>query len=174
MVSTDCPIEVIDSSNVSMGLGLIAIEAARLAGSGKTFQQAVEETRQLITKIHVWALFDTLKYLAKGGRVGKAKAMMGSVLNIKPLLVVKDGELMPAAKARSREKGIDLLFDYASKSRGIEDLAVVYTTTLDEAQALADRLGAIFKRDRIKIARLGPALGVHAGPGTLIVTVRVS
>lgn len=174
MVSTDCPIEVIDSCNVSMGLGLIAVEAARLARSGKTFQQVAEETKQLISKIHVWAMFDTLKYLAKGGRVGKAKAMMGSVLNIKPLLVVKDGELMPAAKARSREKGIDLLFDYAGKSTGIEDLAVVYTTTLDEAQALADRMGSLFERERIKIARLGPALGVHAGPGTLVVAVRVS
>jgi len=174
MVKASCPIEVIDSSNVSMGLGLIAIRAAQLAGSGNTFQQVVEEIRQLIPKIHVWALFDTLKYLAKGGRVGKAKAMMGSVLNIKPLLIVKDGELMPATKARSREKGIDLLFDYAVKSTGIQDLAVVYTTTLDEAQALADRMGAIFERERIKIARLGPALGVHAGPGTLVVAVRVS
>lgn len=174
MVSASCPIEVIDSNNVSMGLGLMAIEAATIAGTGKSFEQVVRETKQLIPKTHVWAMFDTLKYLAKGGRVGKAKALMGSVLNIKPLLSVKDGELMPATKARSREKGVDLLFDYASKIAGIEAMSVVYTTTLDEAEALADRLGSVFKRKRIIIGRLGPALGVHAGPGTLVVAVRGS
>ncbi len=172
MVSAGCPIEVIDSCNVSMGLGLLAIEAVTTAGSGKGFEQVVEETKQLIPKTHVWALFDTLKYLAKGGRVGKAKALMGSVLNIKPLLSVKDGELMPATKARSREKGVDLLFDYASKITSIEAMAVIYTTTLDEAEALAERLGGVFERKRIIIGRLGPALGVHAGPGTLGVAVR--
>ncbi len=167
MVTAGCPIEVIDSNNVSMGLGLIAIGAAGIAASGKDFQQAVNEVRQLVPKTHVWAMFDTLKYLAKGGRVGRAKALMGSVLNIKPILAVKDGEMVPATKARSREKGVDLLYDYAGKFSEIEDMAVMYTTTLDEAEALADRMGAIFERSRIKIGRLGPALGVHAGPGTL-------
>ncbi len=172
MVKTKCPIEVIDSNNVSMGLGLVAIRAAELAGSGKDFKQVVEETKLTVSKISVWAMFDTLKYLAKGGRVGKAKALMGSVLNIKPVLAVKDGEMVPATKARSREKGVDLLYDYVSKFEHIEDLAIMYTTTLDEAEALADRMGAKFERDRIKIGRLGPALGVHAGPGTLGVAIR--
>ncbi len=174
MVKAKCPIEVVDSNNVSMGLGLIVLGAAEIAASGKDFEQTVNETKQLISRTHVWAMFDTLKYLAKGGRVGKAKALMGSVLNIKPILAVKDGEMTPATKARSRDKGVDLLYDYAGRFTNIEDLAVMHTTTLDEAQALADRMGAIFERDRIKIGRLGPALGVHAGPGTLGVAIRGS
>jgi DegV family protein with EDD domain len=96
LAATACPIEVIDSEMVSMGLGLLAAEAANVASSGKGLQELVEEVKRLIPSTHVWALFDTLKYLAMGGRIGKAKEMMGSVLNIKPILVVKDGEMAPA------------------------------------------------------------------------------
>lgn len=174
IAATKCPIEVIDSEMVSMGLGLIATGAAAIAGSDDDFEQVVEKTKQLISRTHVWALFDTLKYLAMGGRIGKSKVFLGSVLNIKPILVVKDGEMAPAVQARGRNKGIDLLYGFASKFTTIEDLAVMYTTTLDEAQALVDRMGTIFNRDRIKIARLGSALGVHAGPGALAVAIRGS
>ncbi len=74
MVSTECPIEVIDTESVSMGIGLLALEAAKIAGSGKNFKNVVEAVRQLVPKTHLWALFDTLKYLAMGGRIGKSKA----------------------------------------------------------------------------------------------------
>jgi DegV family protein with EDD domain len=174
MAAAKCPITIIDSEMVSMGLGLIAVGAAEFARSENNFEQVVEKTKQLIPRTHVWALFDTLKYLAMGGRIGKSKAFLGSILNIKPILSVTDGEMAPAIQARSRDKGIALLYGFASKFSAIEDLAVMYTTTLDEAQALAGRMGTIFERDRIKIARLGPALGVHAGPGALAVAIRGS
>jgi DegV family protein with EDD domain len=174
LAATKCPIEVIDSEMVSMGLGLIAIGAATISSSDDNFQQVVEKTKKLIPRTHVWALFDTLKYLAMGGRIGKAKAFLGSVLNIKPILAVKDGEMIPAIQARSRDKGLDLLYGFASKFTAIEDLAVMYTTTLNEAEALANNLGTIYERDRIRIARLGSALGVHAGPGALAVAIRGS
>lgn len=172
VVATECPVEVVDSETVSMGLGLLAIEAATLSNSGKGLQQVVEEVKALISNTHVWALFDTLKYLALGGRIGKAKALLGAVLNIKPVLVVKDGEMAPAGQVRTRAKGIDVLCNFVNKVIDIQDLAVVYSTTPDEAQILADRIGAMFDKDRIRLARLGPTLGVHAGPGALIVALR--
>lgn len=172
VVATECPVEVVDSETVSMGLGLLAIEAATLANSGKGLQQVVEEVKALISNTHVWALFDTLKYLALGGRIGKAKALLGAVLNIKPVLVVKDGEMAPAGQVRTRAKGIGVLCNFVNKVIDIQDLAVVYSTTPDEAQILADRIGAMFDKDRIRLARLGPTLGVHAGPGALIVALR--
>lgn len=172
LVATECPVEVVDSEMVSMGLGLLAIEAATLANSGKGLQQVVEEVKQLISSTHVWALFDTLKYLALGGRIGKAKALLGSVLNIKPLLVVKDGEMAPAGQVRTRAKGIGVLCDFVNKVTDIQDLAVVYSTTPDEAQVLADRIGTMFDKNRIRLARLGSTLGVHAGPGALVVALR--
>jgi DegV family protein with EDD domain len=172
LVAAECPVEVVDSEMVSMGLGLLATEAATIANSGKGLQQVVEEVKQSISSTHVWALFDTLKYLALGGRIGKAKALLGTILNIKPLLVVKDGEMAPASQARTRAKGIGMLYDYVNTVTDIQDLSVVYSTTPDEAQVLADRIGAIFDRSRIRLARLGPALGVHAGPGALAVALR--
>ncbi|MFC2062976.1 DegV family protein [Chloroflexota bacterium] len=172
LVVKECPVEVVDSEMVSMGLGLLAIEAAAFANSGKDLQQVAEEVKQLITGTHVWALFDTLKYLALGGRIGKAKALLGSVLNIKPILVVKDGEMAPASQVRTRAKGIGALCDYVNTVIDIQDLAVVHSTTPDEAQVLADRIGTMFDKDRIRLARLGPTLGVHAGPGALVVALR--
>jgi len=172
MVATECPVEVVDSEMVSMGLGLLAIEAATLADSGKGLQQVAEEVKQSISSTHVWALFDTLKYLAMGGRIGKAKALLGSVLNIKPVLVVKDGEMAPASQARTRAKGIGMLFDFVNKANDIQDIAVVHSTTPDDAQVLADQIGAMFDKDRVRLARLGPALGVHGGPGALVVAIR--
>jgi DegV family protein with EDD domain len=172
LVAAECPVEVVDSEMVSMGLGLLATEAATIANSGKGLQQVVEEVKQSISSTHVWALFDTLKYLALGGRIGKAKALLGTILNIKPLLVVKDGEMAPASQARTRAKGIGMLYDYVNTVTDIQDLSVVYSTTPDEAQVLADRIGAIFDRSRIRLARLGPVLGVHAGPGALAVALR--
>jgi DegV family protein with EDD domain len=137
LVVAECPVEVVDSEMVSMGLGLLATEAATIANSGKGLQQVVEEVKQSISSTHVWALFDTLKYLALGGRIGKAKALLGTILNIKPILVVKDGEMAPASQARTRAKGIGMLYDYVNTVTDIQDLSVVYSTTPDEAQVLS-------------------------------------
>ena len=89
------------------------------------------------------------------------------------MLTIKDGELVPAGRVRSRTKGIDRLFAFVKSATNIQDLAIVYNTTPDEAQALVGRIGSIFPKERIRLARLGPALGVHAGPGILFVALRV-
>jgi fatty acid-binding protein DegV len=88
------------------------------------------------------------------------------------MLTVKDGELEPAGQIRSRANGMDRLFDFVKNATDIQDLAIVYSTTPDEAQSLAERMGSIFTKERIRLARLGPALGVHAGPGMLFVALR--
>jgi len=172
LVEKECPIEVIDSQVVTMGLGQLAIVANTIAESGKSLQQVVEEVRQMIPSIHLLGLLDTLKYLALGGRIGKVQALLGSVLSVKPMLTIKDGELIPAGQVRSRTKGIDRLFDFVQNAVDIQDVAIVYNTTPDEAQALVGRMGSIFPKEQIRLARLGPALGVHAGPGILFVALR--
>jgi DegV family protein with EDD domain len=168
----ECPIEVIDSQVVTMGLGQLAIAASTLAQSGKSLQQVVEEVKQMIPSIHVLGLLDTLKYLALGGRIGKVQALLGSVLNVKPMLTIKDGVLTPAGRVRSRAKGTDILFDYVKNAVDIQDLAVVYNTEREEAQAFVKRLGAIFPEEKIRLAQLGPALGVHTGSGILFISLR--
>jgi len=172
LVEKECPIEVIDSQVLTMGLGQLVIAANTIAESGKSLQQVVEEVKQMIPSIHVLGLLDTLKYLALGGRIGKVQALLGSVLSVKPMLTIKDGELVPAGRFRSRAKGIDRLFDFVKNAVDIQDLAIVYNTTPDEAQALVGRMASMFPKERIRLAKLGPALGVHAGPDILFVALR--
>jgi DegV family protein with EDD domain len=167
-----CPIEVIDSEVVTMGLGQLAMAANALARSGRTLTQVAEEVKKMIHSIRVLGLLDTLKYLALGGRIGKVQALLGSILNVKPLLTLKDGVLAPAGRARSRAKGIEILFDFVRKATDIQELAVIYNTEPDEAQALVTRLGSVFPEERIILSQLGPALGVHTGPGILFVSLR--
>lgn len=172
MTDKGCPIEVMDSKLVSVGLGLISMAAATVAKTGADLQRVVEEVKQTIPNSHLLCLIDTLKYLLLGGRVGKAKALVGSLLSVKPLLTLKEGETVPIGQARSRSKGIERLFDFVKNATDIQDLAVAYSTTLDEAQALAERMGSIFTKEPIKVVRLGTTLGVHLGPGALVVAFR--
>ena len=172
MLEGGCPVEVVDSETLSMSLGLIVIAAAQMAEAGEGLDKVVEAAKQAIPKVHLFALLDTLEYLKKGGRIGKVKALLGSVLSVKPMLATKDGELVPLSQVRTRAKGVDKLFDLVKDTADIQDLAVVHSTTPDEAQELAERIGSVFDRKRIRIARLGPGLGVHGGPGTLIVALR--
>ena len=172
MLETGCPVEVVDSEMLSMSLGLIAIVATTAAKAGGSLEEVVAAAKQAIPKINLFFLLDTLEYLKRGGRIGKVKALLGSVLSVKPMLTMKDGELVPAGQARTRAKGIDKLFDFVKNAGDIQDLAVVYNTTPDEAQSLAERIGSVFDREKIRMARVGPGLGVHGGPGAMLVAFR--
>jgi len=171
-VGDKCPIEVIDSQVVTMGLGQLAMAANALARSGRSLQQVAEEVKKMIPSIRLLGLLDTLKYLALGGRIGKMQALLGSVLNVKPMMTMKDGLLTPAGRARSRAKGVEVLFNYVKKATDIQDLAVVYNTEREEAQAFVKRLGALYPEEKIILAQLGPALGVHTGPGIIFIALR--
>jgi len=171
LMEKECPIEVIDSKTTSMALGFIVIAAANIAKSGKSLQQITEEVKQVVSSVKLLVVFDTLKYLAKGGRIGKAKSMLGSVLSVKPILTIKDGEFVPVGQVRSRSKGIEKLLDYVKDTADIEDLAVIHSTTPDEAKSLAERISSMLSPKQARIARLGPVLGVHGGPGVLAIAI---
>ena len=128
-VGKECPIEVVDSETLSMALGLVVIAAATAAKAGESMDKIVEAAKQAMPKIRLLFLLDTLEYLKKGGRIGKAKALLGSILSVKPVLTIKDGELVPAGQVRTRAKGMDKLFEFVKNVGGIQDLAVVYNTT---------------------------------------------
>jgi DegV family protein with EDD domain len=172
MVSNRCPIKIVDSQTISIAVGLIVIQASKMAKSGMGLQQIVDELGKIIPNVHLFILFDTLKYLVKGGRIGKAKGLVGSILSVKPLLTVRDGELMPSGRVRTRSQGMDRLLDFVKDVKEIQDLAILHSTTPDEAQALVERTFSVFPKERTILARLGPALGVHGGPGILAVALR--
>lgn len=172
MINKTCQIEIIDSQTVTIALGLVVIQASKMVKSGMNLKQIIDQLGHIINNVHILMLFDTLEYLAKGGRIGKAKAMLGSLLNVKPVLTVKNGEIIPSGQARTRSKGMELLLDFVKKASEIQDLAVLYSTTPDEAQILVERASLVFPKERTIVARLGPALGVHGGPGILAVAIR--
>ena len=172
MLEGGCPVEVVDSEMLSMSLGLIVIAAAQMAKAGESMDKIVEAAKQAIPKTYLFFLLDTLEYLKRGGRIGKVKALLGSVLSVKPMLTMKGGELVPAGQVRTRSKGMDKLFDFAQNAADIQDLAVVYNTTPDEAQALVERIGSVFDQEKIRMSRVGPGLGTHGGPGAMLVAIR--
>jgi len=171
-VKNGCPIEVIDSRTVSLALGLAVKAAAIMAKEGKDLKHIVEEVNKIINEMDIMVIFDSLKYLAKGGRIGKAKALMGSLLNVKPVLKMKDGEFEPSGRVRKRAAGVAKLIDYAKGAGEVKELAVIHSTTLEEAQALAMKIKTLLPGVEITVARLGPVLGVHGGPGVLAVALR--
>lgn len=172
LVEHGCPIEVVDSKTTSMALGLIVVAAATIAKGGNSIQQILDDIRQLVSDTQLFVLFDTLKYLAKGGRIGKARSLLGSLLSVKPILKIKDGEFVPVIQVRSRAKGLEKLLDLAREAGNIEDLAITYTTIPDDARALADRINSTLHSKQVIVARVGAVLGVHGGPGAIAMAFR--
>jgi DegV family protein with EDD domain len=171
LVNLNCPVEVIDSKLVAMPLGMVVIMAARMAQAGKSYKEVVAASKSALSDVKFLAMFDTLEYLAKGGRIGKAKSLVGSLLNVKPLLTLKNGEFVPIAQVRSKAKGKEKLLEFSKGFKNIEDMSVVYSTTLEEAKELVKNIES-FPTERIILARLGPVVGSHAGPGLLAIAVR--
>jgi len=166
-----CRIEVIDSLTVAMGLGLIAIAAAKAAQAGANLDEVTDLVRRAMPRSHLIAYFDTLKYLAKGGRIGKAQGLLGAMLSIRPILTVKDGEMSPVTRLRSRAAGMDYLYNFVAGFSHIEELAVEHATTPDDADKLIERLGSLFPKERIYGSTISPVVGTYAGPGAMAVSV---
>ena len=166
-----CRVEVIDSRLTTMAQGLIAITAARAASSGASLDEVVKSTQHNIPRADLRMAFDTLEYLKRGGRIGRAQALMGSILKVHPILTLKDGEVHPAGRERSRAKAMDHLYNFAMSFSSIDEMAVEDATTPDEAEMLVERLGSKFPKERIYRSKMSPALGVHTGPHVLSISV---
>jgi DegV family protein with EDD domain len=172
LVSKKCHIEVIDSLSLAMSYGILAIVAAREAKTGASLEKVADVVRQSIPRMHLLMILDTLKYVVRGGRVGKSYGLLGSVLRIKPLLTMRDGKLMLAGVARTRAKAIKRLYDFVEGFPQVSEVAVSYTTSKEEAEALAEQIKADFPDIPLYFTRVGPVLGTHAGPGAMGVAVR--
>jgi len=166
-----CQVEMIDSQTAAMAEGLLVIAAAKAAKAGASLDEVVKLTRNNISRVEIRMAFDTLEYLKRGGRIGRAQALLGSVLRLHPVLGIKDGELFPFAKERSRAKAIDYLYNFAMSFSNIEGMAVEDATTPDEADMLVERLSSKCPKERIYRSKVSPVLGAHVGPHVLSVSV---
>ncbi len=172
MANVSCPIEVIDSQMVSVALGAIVVAAAEAAARGGNMQDVLQATREAVAKTRPICLLDTLKYLQKGGRIAKAEALLGTMLNIKPLITLKGGEVVPYGRVRSRQKGLDQLVSFVENNNDLEDVLIAYATTADDARVLAERFTPALHGKPVRCMRLGTTMGVHVGPGSIVVALR--
>jgi DegV family protein with EDD domain len=162
-------VEVVDTLNVSMCQGWIVIEAARAALAGKTLIEILGVVKDLIPVTRMIQTADTLKYLYMGGRIGKAKQLVGSLLNIKPLISMEDGVIVPVGQARSRARAYQMMVDRieaAVGTLGKIKIAYVHAAARDEAEKIKEMVEARLNCVESIFAELSPALGVHTGPGT--------
>lgn len=166
-------VEVMDSLQVSMGLGMIVIAAARAAKDGAS----MEDLKQLVTNMmpgtRTLALLETLEYLAKGGRIGKVQAFLGnslrplSILKVIPIVEVRNGEAHPFERVRTRRKGLDRLIGEAQGEAEIKMAGVAYSTNREEAESVLESLRPLVSPENLILSRFGPVLGTHLGPGAL-------
>jgi len=165
-------IEIVDTLNVSYGLGFQVLRAAELAEQGKTAAEIAAQLRSERTAYHIVFFVETLEHLRRGGRIGKAAQLVGSLLQLRPLLRIDEGQVVPFERTRTRSKAIDALVAFANSFGAIEELGIIYNTTPDEARKLAERVAPLTPGREVTVAQLGPVVATHIGPDVLGLIVR--
>lgn len=166
-------IRVIDSRSVSIGGGFPAIAAARAARDGATLEQATALVEAMIPRVTLYAALDTLEFLHKGGRIGRASALVGSLLSIKPIIQIRDGHVQPVERVRTWRRAMDRLGALTEALAPLEHVGVMHVGNPTDAGRLAERLAPIAPGGDVLIGELGPVVATYGGPGLVgVVTVR--
>lgn len=166
----DFPIEVIDSRLTTMALGMVAVRAAERAISGGDLTAVAAAAKELVGKVKVMFVVDTLEFLHKGGRIGGAKRLVGSLLSMKPLLQLEDGKIAALDSVRTKKKAIQTMvgeFKKDAEGKTKIHLAVFHGVAEGEAQAVIDEIDQAYPLASRYVAKLSPVIGVHTGPGTV-------
>lgn len=164
----DIPVRVVDSRTVTMGLGSIVVACARAARDGASLDEVEALARDLSGRCKVWGALDTLENLKKGGRIGGAKAMLASVLSIKPIIEVRDGVVQEGGKQRTRAKAVAFVVDKVREAvagRGISQLSVMHADC-DDVDTFLAQLREVYPGE-ILVGEIGAVVGAHAGRGTI-------
>jgi len=162
-------VRVIDSRSITSGLGTQVVLAAEAAAAGASVDEVVALVEGLVARTHVIGALDTLENLKKGGRIGGAQALLGSLLSIKPILDISSGVVEEAGKARTRRKALEVLRDKVAAAGKVERLTVSHGFAPDVDEML-DLLAPIYPRDEIRVAHIGPVIGTHGGPRVMGIT----
>jgi fatty acid kinase fatty acid binding subunit len=156
-------VEVIDSATVTMPVAFLC----RVAAESPSLEAATAAVKERIPKARVLALLDTLRYLEMGGRLSKAQAVIGTMLDLKPLLLVKDREIKPVDRVRTRARAIGRMVEFFRGELPVERVGVVHAQAPDEADQIASRLRAELPGQEVTIGQIGCVLGTHTGPKAL-------
>ncbi len=171
LMKRECRVEVFDSGLATMAEGFVAMKAAEAAETGASLQEVVRVAETARSRVDFLSTFDTLEYLRRGGRIGAASALLGSVLKINPLINIRDGLVEPAGRTRSRSKAIDRLVEFVASYSSIEELAVEHGGCPEDAETLVEKLADLYPRNRILKSEVTPVIGAHTGPGLLLAAV---
>ncbi len=168
-IQPEAKITIIDSLSTAMSLGLMVITAAQAAAAGQTVEQIVPMVEHLSREMHLIFLVDTLEYLHKGGRIGGAATMLGTLLSIKPILCIRDGRVEPLDKVRSRRKALQRLLGIAVERAGERPVKVIigHGEAPEEAAILEKEIRARLQCRELYKTEIGPVVGTHAGPGVV-------
>lgn len=165
-VADDLDVRVIDSRSITMGLGTIVRLAAEAAADGADADAVTALVEDTVSRTHVLGTLDTLENVRKGGRVGAAQALLGSLLSVKPLLDLSTGETQPAGRVRTRRKALEWVRDQVLERPSVEHLAVIHAMA-DDVDELLDMLAQRYDRDSIRVATIGAVIGTHGGRGMI-------
>lgn len=169
----DARVELIDSYTVSMGLGVAVVAAAERAQQGGSLEEVAAAAQSGMERAHVVVALDTLEYLRRGGRIGRAGAFLGSALRIKPIVHLDGGEVAPLERVRTHARAIRRIEEIATEDRTIEALHVVWTADDAAAAALLERVRPLLPHTQLEVGHIGPTVGTYVGPNaTGICTVR--
>jgi len=160
-------IHLVDTESVSGGLQLLVRAALDDIRAGDPANVVAEKAARRRSKVTIVVLLDTLTYLHRGGRIGRAQAFVGSLLNVKPLIGVRDGEVVPLARLRSRSKGIDMIVEQVRGCLPLRSLAEFHAAAADSMGDLEARLSAAVSNVTAVLGRIGPVVGAYSGPGGL-------
>ena len=161
----DVHVDLIDSYQASLGLGAVVLEAAAVASAGGTVAEVSRAAHAAIGRVRVVAMVETLEYLRRGGRIGRAQSLLGSILSIKPLIHTLNGELAPLERIRTRAKALERLAEIATADQTIRRLFVASAGADDAVHELIERVTPRLPHTDIRFAQLGSVVGAHAGPG---------
>jgi DegV family protein with EDD domain len=164
---TTARIELIDSEQVSMSLGWLVILAGRAAKEGASLAQVKSLVEDAKARVHIIAMLDTLEYAQRGGRLGKGAALVGSLLNVKPLVSAVHSEIVPVENVRTQKRALERLVEIVLASGPIQELSVIHADAPQYAQTLKKMLAKTFPMDQIVMSETGPVLGTHTGPGAV-------
>jgi DegV family protein with EDD domain len=168
-----CQIVVLDSQTISLGLGLLVEQAARAAKQDQSFDDIMRLVRGLVPRVYVVFFSENLEYLKRGGRIGEAQALLGTMLGIKPFLTLEGGAIQPMEKVRTREEALEKLVEFVSEFDDLEKLAIIrgMNDRPDEIALLHERFEALFPQLEVPVLYYGPVLAAHIGPDNLGVIV---
>ncbi|MFL7790867.1 MAG: DegV family protein [Anaerolineae bacterium] len=166
----DLDVRVVDSLSTSMGLGFAVLEAARAAAAGKPVDDIVAAAEKACDGMNVMFAVDTLEYLYRGGRIGGAKRLLGTALNLKPLLYLEDGRIEALASVRTKRKAVARMLDVAEENlagKQMAEAAVLDVDCPDEGAAVAETIRERFGLPVVYQTQVSPVIGAHVGPGTV-------